>query len=228
MPRRGVNRSGRTDFWGSGGGREGRRRFSLLRHSHIFASLVRDILEVKFLREVATRPLTLSQFHLLKLLTLNGRHQIGEVAGLLGVSPPAASKSISKLEALDLVVRAPSTGDRRATLLSASAKGRRLVQRYEGLKADRLAPVFKEFGSEELERFSELLRRFSLCLIDQEDAGDGRCLLCSAYCEEQCAVARTRQGCPYQQSRASQGNAGGARVAARLPGKRRSARLTHR
>jgi hypothetical protein len=68
----------------------------LLRYSHIFASTVREILESKLLREASPLPLSLSQLHLLKLMTLNGRHQVGELAGFLGVSPPAATKSVDK------------------------------------------------------------------------------------------------------------------------------------
>ena len=120
-------------------------RFQLVRYSHIFASVVREVLEAKFLREVSPYPLTLSQFHLLKLIALNGGHQVGEVATVLGVSPPAATKNVNKLERLGLIVRNPSKGDRRATLLTPSAKGRRLVQKYEDLKADRLGPVLEEF-----------------------------------------------------------------------------------
>ena len=108
--------------------------FQLLRYSHIFASAVRDLLELKVLREVTDDPLTLPQFHLLKLISLNGTHQVGEVAQFLGVSPPAATKNIDKLEGLGLVARSPSTDDRRATLLASSHKGRRLVKRYEALK----------------------------------------------------------------------------------------------
>ena len=175
----------------------------LLRSSHIFASAVREILELKLVREVSPVPLTLSQFHLLKLMFLNGRHQVGEVADFLGVSPPAATKNIDKLEAHGLVVRAPSRGDRRATLLSVSPKGRRLVRRYEALKTARLAPVLARFRPEELEQLKHLLERFSLLLLEKELAreGDGVCLRCDAYIQSACPVGQLRGGCPYQSAR---------------------------
>ena len=44
-----------------------------LRFSHIFASIVREILEVKLLEEVAPHPLTLPQFHLLKAVAYGWR-----------------------------------------------------------------------------------------------------------------------------------------------------------
>ena len=175
--------------------------FELLRYSHIFSSAVRDLLELKVLREATDAPLTLPQFHLLKLISLNGSHQVGEVAQFLGVSPPAATKNIDKLEGLGLVRRSRSTADRRATLLESSHKGRQLVRRYEALKEERLEPVLDSFSDTELAQLTRLLERFSLQLIKQEDSGEGLCLRCSAYYEEACPVNHLRDGCPYQKAR---------------------------
>lgn len=176
--------------------------FELLRYSHIFASVVREILEIKLLNEVSPSSLTLSQFHLLKLISLNGQHQIGQVADFLGVSPPAATKNIDKLQGLGLVYRKQSKGDRRATLLASSAKGRRLVEKYENLKAERLTPVLRAFSTDELDQLARLLERFSLVLLNAEDSGEGLCFRCSAYFEENCPVTHLREGCPYQKVRA--------------------------
>lgn len=175
--------------------------FELLRYSHIFASAMRDLLEIQVLREVTDDPLTLPQFHLLKLISLNGSHQVGEVARFLGVSPPAATKNIDKLEGLGLVARNRSQGDRRAKVLASSRKGRRLVKRYEALKEERLEPVLDGFSEQELRQLTRLLERFSLLLIEQRDTGDGLCMRCSAYYDEACPVNHLRDGCPYQRMR---------------------------
>ncbi|TNF83200.1 MAG: MarR family transcriptional regulator [Acidobacteria bacterium] len=177
--------------------------FELLRYSHIFASVIREILEIKLLNEVTPNSLTLSQFHLLKLISLNGKHQVGQVADFLGVSPPAATKNIDKLEGLGLVYRRQSKGDRRATLLSSSAKGRRLVEKYETLKAERLTPVINAFSTDELDQLARWLERFSLALLHAEESGEGLCFRCSAYFEEQCPVTHLHEGCPYQKVRGS-------------------------
>lgn len=177
--------------------------FELLRYSHVFASVVREFLELKLLHEVCSDPLTLSQFHLLKLISLNGRHQVGQVAEFLGVSPPAATKNIDKLERLGLVVRAPSAGDRRATLLESSRKGRQLVAQYEALKEERLEPVLAAFTDKELRLLTRLLERFSLTLIRAEAADEGLCLRCSAYYDENCPIPHLQDGCPYQKVRQS-------------------------
>lgn len=175
--------------------------FRLVRYSHIFASSVRETLEVDILRAACPLPLTISQLHLLKLMAHNGRHQVGEVADFLGVSPPAATRNIDKLERLGLVVRTPCRDDRRATLLSVSPKGRRLVRRLEQAKRERLAPVLAGFRPSELRRLSALLQRFSVSLLRRDHLEDGYCLRCAAYLEDDCPVGRVRGSCPYQKAR---------------------------
>jgi DNA-binding MarR family transcriptional regulator len=191
---------------------EPERLHRLLRYSHVFAAAVREVLEVKYLSEVSTHSLTLPQFHLLKLISINGHHQVGEVAEFLGVSSPAASKNIDKLERLRLVTRTTSPGDRRAILLSASPRGRRLVRQYETLKARRLTPVLNRFRSEEIDQLARLLERFSVLLFDEEKSEDGFCLRCAAYCEDHCPVGHVLGNCPYEKIRSRSRQSEGSRA----------------
>jgi len=173
----------------------------LLRYSHIFSSVVRECLDVRLLRETTALPLTVPQFHLLKLIALHGLRQVGDAADVLGVSPPAATKNIDKLERLGLVVRGSPTGDRRATPLTVSAKGRHLVRRYEELKTARVSPILSSYPPETIRGLTELLEQFSVSLLGLDRSPDGFCLRCAAYVEEGCAVGVARGGCPYQLTR---------------------------
>ena len=173
---------------------------ALVRYSHIFSSAVREILEIKLLHEIGGNDLSLPQFHLLKLISLNGKHQIGQIADFLGVSPPAATKNIDKLERLGLLMRTPCEEDRRAILIASSQKGRQLVDRYELLKKRRLEAVFDTFGADELEQLIFLLERFSLALIAAEGDCEGLCLRCSAYFDESCPIQHLHKGCPYRKA----------------------------
>lgn len=177
--------------------------FGLIRYSHIFGAAVRELLEVKLLEEIGADHLSLPQLHLLQLITLNGAHQMGQIADFLGVSPPAATKNIDKLERLGLVKRTPSERDRRATLLTSSPKGRRLVERYRSLKLERLRPVLNAFSTDELVQFERLLARFSTALIRSEGTVDGLCLRCSAHFDAGCPIQHFHDGCPYQKLVAS-------------------------
>jgi DNA-binding MarR family transcriptional regulator len=182
-----------------------------LRRAQIFATTVREVLELKLLREVSPHALSISQLHLLKLMSFNGRHQVGQIADILGVSAPAASKNIDKLEGLGLMVRTRSKGDRRATLISVSPEGRRLVEAYEHLKATRLLPVIGEFEPGELEQLSSLLERFAISLLEHESPEEEFCLRCGAYVEVDCPVGEVRGGCPFQKFHAAAAESGGGR-----------------
>lgn len=170
----------------------------LLRNSHIFSAVVREVLEENLIRDTTNLPLTLSQFYLLKLLSIDGQHQVGEVADFMGVSPPAASKNIEKLVRLGLLERSRSEGDRRALLLSVTSRGRRLVIRYEELKAARLYPLLDEFRPQDIEALAQLLERFSLALCGLGASKDGVCLRCAGYLQDECVVGAIQGGCPYQ------------------------------
>jgi len=179
-------------------GRQAHHSGHLVRFTHVFASAVRELLELKLLAAVTRAPLSLSQFHLLRAVTLDGHFHTGELADFLGVSAAAGTKNIDKLERLGYVVRHPSRCDRRVTLLSASRKGRRLVARYESRKSQSLSPVLARFSREELRQLGRLLERFTLSLIEQQDGGSGLCLYCAAYCIADCPVGRLRGGCPFE------------------------------
>ena len=172
-----------------------------MRHAHIFAATVREVLELKLLRESTSLPLTLSQFHVLRIMALNGQSQVGEVADFLGISAPAATRNIDKLERLGLIERHPSKDDRRATLLTVSARGRTLVGGYDELLDRRLSAALADFRTEETERLSSLLERFFTSLLKGEANGRSRrfCLRCAAYLDGACPVGRLRGGCPYQE-----------------------------
>jgi len=186
---------------GSDGTHNGNHRKRFVRHAHIFASTVREILEMRLLRESTSLPLTLCQFHVLRLMALNGRHQVGEVADFLGVSAPAATKNIDKLERLGLMERHPSKGDRRAKLLTVSARGRALVGEYDQVLDRCLGAALADFPAGETNRLSSLLERFFISLLKGEGMGRSRrfCLRCAGYLDDACPVGRLRGGCPYQE-----------------------------
>ncbi len=189
------------------------RQFRVLRAAHIFASIVRDALETKLLRTVSDYPLSPPQFYLLKLMADDGCQHVGQAAGYLGVTPPAATRSVDKLERLGLVVRSPSAKDRRATLLTVSEKGRHLVRKYDEAKASRMAQVLEGLNATDVERFSYLLEQFSVRLMGSEGATGGCCLRCAANFGAGCPIGDARGGCPYEAHRPGAANQS---VAARM------------
>jgi len=174
---------------------------AFVRQSHIFASIVHEVLEVGLLRATTQLPLTVTQFHLLKLMSLDGHHHLSDMAAFLGVSAPAATKNIDKLERLGLASRIPATGDRRATWLTVSPEGRRLVGEYEERKSARLDPVLHDFPAAHLAALTRLLERISVSLVSTEPASARACLRCAANIDESCPIGEALGGCPYQVAR---------------------------
>jgi len=181
----------------------GKRFHRFLRTGHILSSILREILEEKFLHEVSPHTLNRAQFCLLKLIALNVDLQVGEVARWLGVSAAASSKNVDKLERLGLVARAATPTDRRATVLSASPDGQRLVAEYEHLKASRIAPVIDGMGPEKLDMLCGLLEEVCVELLQAEQPLSETCLRCAGYYEEDCSVAYVQGGCALQAHRES-------------------------
>jgi len=179
--------------------------YRFLRYGHVLSSLLREFLEEDFLRKVCPHRLTRSQFCFLKLIATNSAIQVGELARSLGVSAAASSKNVDKLERLGLVSRTSSSEDRRATLLSASADGRRLVRDYERLKASQLAPVIEALGSEKTEVLCDLLEEVCLALLTRETVPKETCMRCAGYFREGCAVEKLQGQCALKPHRNSGG-----------------------
>lgn len=175
--------------------------YRFLRYGHILSSLLREFLESSFLEQLSPYSLTRSQFCFLKLIAGNSELKVGELARCLGVSPAASSKNLDRLEESGLVVRETSPEDRRATLLSVSPEGRRLVEDFERLKASQLAPVIEELGEERTEVFCDLLREVCLGLLERTTVVDEPCMRCAGYYRPDCSVEELHGECALKPRR---------------------------
>ncbi|MFH1681812.1 MAG: MarR family transcriptional regulator [Candidatus Eisenbacteria bacterium] len=173
----------------------------VLRITHVLSNAVREILEKRLIRETADAPLSLGQIHLLKLISMNGDHHVGEIASFLGVSAPAASKNIDKLARLDLLLRVIPERDRRNTCLRITPRGRNLVEEYETRRIETLKPILDTFTPEERQEFSRLLEKFVTALIQMETVDTRSCLRCGAFYEGECPVRGVIGHCPYERAR---------------------------
>ena len=177
------------------------RYLQFLHHTHIFASMVRDILESKYLRDATELDLTVAQFHLLRLIAHNGSHQVNEIASFLGVSQAAASKNVDKLVRLQLVSRDVQKKDRRAASLTLTSLGESIIQEYEELKEERLKTLIdRNFTADELDGLIRGLEKISHLVLEKEIT-DNTCMKCSAYYVEHCLLESQQGGCLYHQSR---------------------------
>ncbi len=174
---------------------------AFLHNAHIFASAVREILEEKYLRESTDLDLTLSQFHLLKLIEYNGDHQVREIASFFGVSQAAASKTIDKMVRLGLVGREVSPEDRRAISLSLTSRGRHVIKKYEDLKEESVKEVLSHLDPDELETLTRGLEKVGHLIFEKEPNVADVCMKCSAYNVDRCPLQSLSDGCIYVQTR---------------------------
>jgi len=175
----------------------------LLGSVEVFSSAVREVLEENLLRETARGRLTLSGLKLLKLVAFSDSHTIGDVATFLGVSNTAASKAVDKLVRRRLLRRAEAHTDRRASELSLTGEGRRLLSAYEAARDQKLTEIFGADLPEQLGGMVETLDRLSANLVDHTASAQELCLQCGIYFREKCLLRElVRRTCFYQKHKA--------------------------
>jgi DNA-binding MarR family transcriptional regulator len=110
-------------------------------------------------RETGLSPERLS---ILSILAFAGPRNVGEIAELELVSPPAVSRILNGLEGDGLVARERVKEDRRYVRVVATAKGRRLMEDARARRLERMATKLgtlseKELGA--LQAATEILER---------------------------------------------------------------------
>jgi DNA-binding MarR family transcriptional regulator len=196
----------------------------LLGSVQVFSSAVRDVLEEKLLRQTARGRLSFSRLRLLKLVAFTDSHTIGEVAEFLGVSNTAASKAVDKLVRRRLLRRTEGHADRRASELSLTGEGRRLLSAYEAAREQKLTEIFSACVPEQLCGTVATLDRLSANLVDHTANPQELCFQCGIYFREKCLLRELiPRTCFYQKHKARKAaesaveGAGGTETHVRLP-----------
>jgi DNA-binding MarR family transcriptional regulator len=175
----------------------------LLGSVQVFSSAMRDVLEEKLLRETARGRLTFSRLKLLKLVAFTNSHTIGDVAAFLGVSNAAASKAVDKLVRRRLLRRTEARADRRASELSLTGEGRRLLSAYEAARDQKLTEIFSACVPEQLYGTVATLDRLSANIVDHTANPQELCFQCGIYFREKCRLRElVRRTCFYQKHKA--------------------------
>lgn len=174
---------------------------AVLRSSHVFSSIINQVIENDLLRRVSPIHVSLAQIHILKLIERDGEHLVSDIAKFLGVSAPAASRSLDRLVRMGVLRRAVPTVDRRTAPLRITFEGRKLLKEYDQIRAQALLPVLSKFTDEELTQFSGLINRFACSLIEEGGYSGEQCLRCGGLADAKCPILHTIENCPYEQAR---------------------------
>jgi DNA-binding MarR family transcriptional regulator len=100
---------------------------------------------------------------MLQALAAEGPLTVGELADLLRVRPPTASKAVSRLKALGLVER---LADGRAARIGLTDEGRGRAEAVERLAREVERDLLGDFGGKERKRLRKLLRRAARNLVE--------------------------------------------------------------
>jgi DNA-binding MarR family transcriptional regulator len=181
--------------------------YEFLSAARVFAKAVRDVIEGAVLEGVAGTKLTLTQLKLLYLVAHAESVTIGEAALFLGVSSPAASKTVEKLVRRRLLRRNDTQRDRRSSNLSLTESGRRLLQSYEEARNQKAIEIFSRYSPDVLRHTAELLDNLACGIASQQSdkPKDDLCMQCEIYYRENCRFGQFgARKCFYQLHRKDQ------------------------
>jgi DNA-binding MarR family transcriptional regulator len=166
--------------------------YDFLSSARVFARAVRDVIEADVLLEVAGDKLTMPQLKLLYLVAQTESVTIGDAAYFLGVSSPAASKTVEKLVRRRLLRRNDIRGDRRSSELSLTEQARRLLENYEAARNQRAADIFTEYSPEVLRDTAEVLDHLASGIARKRIGvkQDETCLQCEIYFRQECRFGK--------------------------------------
>lgn len=93
------------------------------------------------------------------LASSGGPMTMGELAAILRVRPPTASKTVSRLSALKLVERHTEPGDARVVRVKLTKEGKRKAAAIESIWDEVEAELLGGFDNKDRKRLRKLLRR---------------------------------------------------------------------
>jgi DNA-binding MarR family transcriptional regulator len=160
---------------------------SFLRYLKLFCRKV-DIAVLKPAERAAAKwGLPEAQLAALRFVHRNQGCLLGDVATALGISPPAATRLIDRLEEKGLVDRGLKEGDRRAFSLTVSPEGERAAASIDAIEG---RAVEELLGSLTKEERRLVWRAMELVIAADEMAPEGLCLHCGDAHDPTCIVER--------------------------------------
>lgn len=122
--------------------------------------------EISVLRHVHLHNLNTPECGVLYVLSTGAVTNQLTIGQDLGIDKATIVKIIDKLEKLKLVKREVDPNDRRAKLLSITAKGRKIVEKVAEIKAEVEARIFSDFTKEEKDHLMKLVPKLLEVLIN--------------------------------------------------------------
>jgi DNA-binding MarR family transcriptional regulator len=110
--------------------------------------------------------LTLSQYTLLYQLMLLGTVSMTEISHHLGITKPAVTNLVDRLEEKKCLKRVPSAEDRRVIQLEILPKGKKIITEIQGRSLDLLLKAYDQFTGKEHQAISRFYATVSKVMDD--------------------------------------------------------------
>jgi homoprotocatechuate degradation regulator HpaR len=134
----------------------------------------REAVMARFRPMLREHGLSEQQWRILRALCATGPLRAGDLAQLTLLSAPSVSRLVRSLSERGLIRRAPNADDLRATTITVTARGRKLVDRIAPLSEAIYAEIGGAIGSRDLDHLYGLLddatSRLGLEAVAGEDA----------------------------------------------------------
>src|SRR6266511_2948932 len=111
-------------------------------------------------------PLTPAQYYLLRALSHEPGLGVDEMAAAAGCTSPTATRMLDGLERDGIVVREPSTADRRRTIVSLTTKGKRLLAQQRRQNHEKKQRLYDQLSPGERRQTEDLLHRLAEVIAD--------------------------------------------------------------
>ena len=115
----------------------------------------------------AGQELSVNDVHLLHIIVTNGPLRVSDLAESQGVDKSTITPQVRRIEERDLVTRRPDPTDRRAVLLSATARGRRIRNQMDKAGAAVFDDVLRDWPDDDRTALTDLLGRFARQLSEE-------------------------------------------------------------
>ena len=168
-----------------------------IQNLQLFTHLAQHNIEERFVSQVADGAVSFIQMNLLRVLGLHPGQTVGDVARFMGVSYPAATKTIDKLVRLGYLKRKEDSRDRRIAHLHLTPAGQKIVDKYSGFKEARIKQVLDRFEEEIIREINERFLDLSRAIIDEMNVSPAACMHCGAFDPEYCRAAGFENDCGY-------------------------------
>lgn len=156
--------------------------------SDLFVAIVEKLMTQRMLDESFDQQVTPSQLMALRYLSLNDSSLMSDVAEGLGISFPAATKTIDRLVRKGLAARSEDPHDRRVVRIRLTETGKKLISDIFSDRARRFATVLERLDPDVRDNLYRGLEGFIMSAINDKETAETVCLHCGSEHHDTCPV----------------------------------------